>query len=245
MKKNIDLLIGFILILYVIVINFTFGKITFSGAFLLAGIVLIIYHFIKVKIRNKNILNVLKFLVSIGLMVFIIIEIAIIIFPKSNSGYSSYVVILGAGVKGETPSLTLSQRLDKAIEYINVQNKDFKIIVSGGKGSGENISEAEAMKRYLSKKGIKQEIIMEDKSRTTKENLIFSKEIIEKEAKRNIGDVGVKIITSDFHALRSNLMASKLGYEERSFFTNRTLPILMPVMYAREFFAIIKYLILR
>lgn len=245
MKKNIDLLIGFILILYVIAINFTFGGITFSGAFLLVGVVLIIYHFIKVKIRNKNIFNVIKFLLSIGLVVFSVIEIAIIIFPKSNSCYASYVVILGAGVKGETPSLTLSKRLDKAIEYSNIQNKDFKIIVSGGKGSGENISEAEAMKRYLSKKGIKQEIIMEDQSRTTKENLIFSKEIIEKESSRNIEDIGVKIITSDFHALRSNLIASKLGYEERSFLTNRTLPILMPVMYSREFFAIIKYFILR
>ncbi len=245
MKKNIDLLIGFILILYVIVINFTFGRITFSEVFLFGGIVLIIYHFIKVKIRNKNLFNLFKFIVSIGLVIFIVVQIAIIIFPKSNSGYSRYIVILGAGIKGETPSLTLSQRLDKAIEYINFQNNDFKIIVSGGKGNGEDISEAEAMKKYLIKKGIKQEIIMEDKSRTTKENLIFSKEIIEKDSNGKIEDIGVKIITSDFHALRSNLIASNLGYEERSFFTNRTLPILMPVMYSREFFAIIKYFLLR
>lgn len=245
MKKNIDLLIGFILILYVIAINFTYGKITFSEAFLFGGIILIIYHFIKDKIRNKNLFNVFKFLISIGLVVFIVVQIAIIIFPKSNSVYSSYVVILGAGVKGETPSLTLSQRLDKAIEYINIQKNDFKIIVSGGKGEGEDISEAEAMKRYLIKNGIKQEIIMEDKSRNTKENLIFSKELIEEDSNREIEDIGVKIITSDFHALRSNLIASKLGYEERSFFTNKTIPILMPVMYSREFFAIIKYFLLR
>ena len=101
------------------------------------------------------------------------------------------------------------------------------------------------MKKYLIKKGIKQEIIMEDKSRTTKENLIFSKEIIEKDSNGKIEDIGVKIVTSDFHALRSNLIASNLGYEERSFFTNRTLPILMPVMYSREFFALIKYFLLR
>lgn len=245
MKKNIDLLIGFIMILYVIVINFTFGKITFSEAFLFVGIVPIIYHFIKVKVKNKNLLNVFKFLVSIGLLVFTIVQIAIIIFPKNNTGYSKYVVILGAGIKGETPSITLSQRLDKAIEYINNESDEFKIIVSGGKGKGEDISEAEAMRRYLIKNGIKQEIIMEDKSRTTKENLIFSKEIIEKDSNKKIEDIGVKIITSDFHALRSNLIATNLGYEEKSFLTNRTLPILMPVMYSREFFAIIKYLLLR
>ena len=245
MKKNMDLLIGFIMILYVIVINFTFGRITFSEAFLFAGIILIIYHFIKAKIKNKNLLNVFKFLVSIGLLAFTIVQIAIIIFPKSNTSYSKYVVILGAGVKGESPSITLSQRLDKAIEYINNENKDLKIIVSGGKGNGEDISEAEAMRRYLIKNGIQEEIIMEDKSRTTKENLIFSKELIEKDSNKKLEEVRVKIITSDFHALRSNLIASKLGYEERSFLTNRTLPILMPVMYSREFFAIMKYLLLR
>ena len=82
MKKNIDLLIGFILILYVIVINFTFGRITFSEVFLFGGIVLIIYHFIKVKIRNKNLFNLFKFIVSIGLVIFIVVQIAIIIFPN-------------------------------------------------------------------------------------------------------------------------------------------------------------------
>lgn len=244
MKKNIDLLIGFLLILYVIIINLIFGKITFSEVFFLTGIILIIYHFIKEKIRNKNIksgLSILKFLISIGLVIFFIVEIAIVIFPKSNNEYANYVIILGAGVKGETPSLTLSQRLEKAVDYIDNQNNKVKIIVSGGQGDEENISEAEAMKRFLVDKGIKEEIILEDKSRNTRENLSFSKDIIEKDSNKLINDINVKIITSDFHALRSNLIASGLGYENRSFFTNRTLPILIPVMYSREFFAIIKY----
>lgn len=246
MKKYFDLLIGFLLIIYVLIINLIFGKITFSEVFLFTGIALIIYHFIKGKFKNKNIksgINILKFLISIGLIIFFIVEIAIIIFPKSNSKYSNYVIILGAGVRGETPSLTLVQRLDKAIEYIGNQDNKVKIIVSGGQGNGENISEAEAMKRYLVEKGVKEEIIMEDKSRNTRENLIFSKEIIEKDSNKKIEDMDIKIITSDFHALRSNLIASSLGYENRSFYTNRTLAPLMPVMYSREFFAIVKYIL--
>ena len=90
-----------------------------------------------------------------------------------------------------------------------------------------------------------EEIIMEDKSRNTIENLKFSKEVIEKDSNKEIKDLDVKIITSDFHALRSDFIANSLGYENRSFFTNKTLPILMPVMYSREFFAIAKYFLLK
>ena len=252
MRKYIDLIIGIFAILYVLIINSLFGKITFSEVFLFIGILLIIFHFSKIKLKklgsrnkcSKIIFNIGRSLILIGSVVFIIIESVIIIFPKNNDSYSNYVIILGAGVKGETPSLTLSQRLEKAIEYINKQNGELKIIVSGGQGKGEDISEAEAMKRYLINNGIKSEIIKEDKSRDTRENLMFSKVILEEIEGENIKNINVKIITSDFHTFRSNLIAKSLDYEKRSFFTNSTLPILMPVMYLREFFAIGKYFLI-
>ncbi|WP_066892045.1 YdcF family protein [Clostridium nigeriense] len=252
MKKYINIILGIIMILYVIIINLIFGKITFSEFFLVIGILFIIYHFIKnkaSKIISKNrkikaVVNIFRFLISIGIIIFIVIEAIIIVFPKNNDAYSSYIIILGAGVKGETPSLTLSERLEKSIDYINSQNKDIKIIVSGGKGKGEDISEAEAMKRYLLKSGIKEEIIKEDKSTNTRENLMFSKEILENITHKDIEDIDVKIITSDFHAFRSNLIAKSLDYEKSNFLTNRTLPLLMPVMYSREFFAIGKYFLI-
>ena len=56
--------------------------------------------------------------------------------------------MLGAGIKGERVTLTLANRLNKAIEYHNA-NPESIIIVSGGQGRGEAISEAFAMKRYL------------------------------------------------------------------------------------------------
>lgn len=252
MGKYIDLIIGLFAILYVLIINSLFGKITFNEFFLFIGVILIIFHFSKDKLKKlgyknkyfKIIFNIGRSLILIGSVVFIIIESVIIIFPKNNDSYSNYVIILGAGVKGETPSLTLAQRLEKAIEYVNKQNSELKIIVSGGQGKGEDISEAEAMKRYLIKNGIKAEIIKEDKSRDTRENLTFSKEILENIENKNINDIDVKIITSDFHAFRSNLIAKSLDYEKSSFFTNRTLPLLMPVMYSREFFAIGKYFLI-
>ncbi|WP_243249593.1 YdcF family protein [Clostridium sp. D46t1_190503_E9] len=202
-------------------------------------------QFINRRKSIKGMFNIIRYFIAIILLIFIIIESAIVIFPKNNKIYSDYVIVLGAGIKGEKPSLTLMQRLDKTIEYVNNQDKEVQIIVSGGQGRGEDISEAQAMKKYLVDNGIKEEsIIMEDKSTSTNENLIFSKEVLEDCTKKNIVDINVKIITSDFHAFRSNMIAKKLGYSNISFYTNSTLPVLIPVMYSREFLAIIKsYLI--
>lgn len=249
MIRKIDLIIGIIIVIYSISINLIFGKISFSEVFLGLGVILIIYHYIKEWINNRKnirmVTAVIKYLIAVMLLIFIIIESAIIIFPKNNTSYSDYVIVLGAGIKGEKPSLTLMQRLDKTIDYVNNQDKETKIIVSGGQGRGEDISEAQAMKKYLVDKGIKEElIIMENKSTSTNENLIFSKELLEKYSSKSISDINIKIITSDFHAFRSNMIAKKLGYNNITFYANNTLPALIPVMYSREFLAVIKsYLI--
>jgi len=88
------------------------------------------------------------------------------------------VIILGAGIKGERLSLTLKYRLDKGLEYIAL-NPNAKIIVTGGKGPGESITEAEAMRRYLVSQGIENDrIIIEDKATSTYENLMYSSEFL-------------------------------------------------------------------
>jgi uncharacterized SAM-binding protein YcdF (DUF218 family) len=253
MKRKVDLIIGVFLVIYVICINLFLGKISFSEVFFVLGVGLIIYHYTKKQIKEyikskkiiKNLCIIVKYCIVGFLLMFIIIETAIVVFPKKNEDYSSYVIVLGAGVKGETPSITLRQRLDKTIEYINNQDKKTNIIVSGGQGRGEDISEAEAMKRYLVEKGIDENIIiMENKSTSTNENLMFSKKILEESSNKNISDLDIKIITSDFHAFRSNMIGKKLGYNNISFYTNKTLPALIPVMYSREFLAVVKsYLI--
>jgi uncharacterized SAM-binding protein YcdF (DUF218 family) len=82
-----------------------------------------------------------------------------------------YIVVLGAGLRGSKPSITLKQRLDASLNYIS-SHKDIPIIVSGGQGPGDDISEAEAMKDYLtSNGGSKERIVLESKSTSTEENL--------------------------------------------------------------------------
>ena len=115
-----------------------------------------------------------------------------------------------------------------------------KIIVSGGQGRGENISEASAMKSYLLSKGIDEKnIIMEDKSRTTKENFCFSKKIIEGDSHKKIENLNVKVITTDFHTLRSKIISKRVGYANTTFYTSSSNGALFILNYTREFFALI------
>lgn len=246
MKSKIELILGTIIVLYTILINTVYTKISFSKELLLIGITLIIIYYLKSKdIKNFNkIYKFMKPFIAVGVVVFLIIETLIISFPKNNLEYSNYVIVLGAGVRGTTPSLTLIQRLEATLEYVNKQDKDVIIIVSGGQGNGEDISEALAMKRYLVSKGIKENsIIMEDESTTTNENLKFSKNIIEEATKKPIEKIDVTIITSDFHTYRSSKIANKLGYNNPKFYSNKTKILLTPIMYIREGLAFIKFLL--
>ena len=89
------------------------------------------------------------------------------------------MIVLGAKVNGTEVSNTLKLRLDKAIEYYN-KHKSVNIIVSGGQGNDENITEALAMKNYLVSNGVNiNNIIEENKATTTLENIIYSKKILD------------------------------------------------------------------
>lgn len=84
------------------------------------------------------------------------------------------VMVFGCYVRGEEPGRTLTTRLDAALSLLKrYPNAD--CIVSGGQGSNEAISEAEAMRRYLVSRGIAEErITLEDRSTNTSENLEYT-----------------------------------------------------------------------
>lgn len=126
-----------------------------------------------------------------------------------EDGYGA-VIVLGGGIRGLSPTLTLKYRLDKAAECL-ARNPDAICIVSGGQGPDEAASEASVMKRYLESIGIDGErIIEEDRSMSTEENFVFSKKLIEE----TVG-VGVRtvFVTTDFHVFRAERVAAKAGIE--------------------------------
>ena len=126
-----------------------------------------------------------------------------------------FVIILGSKINKDG-SLTplLKGRADKAIDFAKKQYENTKkkiiYIPSGGKGSDEVITEAEAIKNYLIENGISEnQIIMEDKSTNTKENMKFSKNKIDRiNSKGNI-----IFSTTNYHVFRSGVIANNQGID--------------------------------
>lgn len=152
--------------------------------------------------------------------------------PQKNA---DFLIVLGARVNGKKITLNLKYRLEVAIDYLN-ENTGTKVIVSGGKGKGEDITEAKAMSDYLIKRGIKRDrIILEDRSKNTDENLKYSAELIGSKTKNTV------IVSNDFHIYRAKSIARKLGYTNVSGASAKTLPITIPNSFAREGIAVVKY----
>ena len=128
-------------------------------------------------------------------------------FSVKGSQKLDYIIVLGAQVREDGPSVVLKYRLDAAIEYLN-ENPDTVCIVSGGQGANEPFSEAEGMAEYLLDKGIDEHrIILEDKSTSTVENIQNSKALMEESYK------GVGIVTNKFHVFRAVQIANVQGLE--------------------------------
>lgn len=233
-------------------IYFAFIKsrsISFSEFFLLIGILLIIFGAIYIKFidliieRCPIIFLMLKVVMIIIIISFITLETAIC-YDGSKKQYvkSDYVVILGAGLWGETPSDILYKRMDAALDYIH-KYPEVKVILSGGKGPGEIITEAEAMKRYLIQKGVPEKMLFkEEKSTSTEENIKYTKTMI-----RSMNDkemISVTLVTSNFHILRSKLLAQKEGFKVYVY-SAPILSWLIPTYYTREYFALMKYFLIK
>lgn len=122
-----------------------------------------------------------------------------------------YIIVLGAGVNGTEPSLSLRDRLDAALTYLQ-KNPDTVCIVSGGKGSGENISEAACMADWLTAHGIPEDRIwQEDKSTSTQENIANSLALIESRTGSRPDTAGV--LSSEYHLYRAGLIARAQNLE--------------------------------
>lgn len=119
------------------------------------------------------------------------------------------VIILGAGLRGNQPGTTLKSRLDTALEYQS-KNPDVIFVLSGGQGSDERISEAEAMATYLIGRGINpSRIIIEDKSTSTRENFEFSSVKLHEFFGEK--EYSAAYITNEFHIYRAGVYAHQAG----------------------------------
>ena len=152
---------------------------------------------------------------------------------RGESG-CDYLIVLGAQMKPDGPSRVLQYRLDAAYDYLE-ENPDTKVIVSGGQGSDEIISEAQGMYDYLAGRGIEKErIIREDQSVNTVQNLKYSAEFLDREQD------SVCIVSNNFHMFRARRLAEKLGYQKVCGLAAKGDPVLMANNMLREFFGVMK-----
>ncbi len=184
-----------------------------------------------------------KRLILLGLCCFLTLSCFLACYGVlDNADYTEdAVIVLGAGVHGRTPSLHLRRRLDRAVLYSR-DDPDALIVVSGGQGFQENVTEALAMKEYLLACNVPEErILMEEKAVSTEENFRFSKEILDK---RFDGNYTVAYITNDFHVFRAGLMAKKAGFSSITHVHSYTDWYTYPQNYLRESLAVLKTLLL-
>ena len=122
-----------------------------------------------------------------------------------------YVVVLGAKVNRHGPSVSLWDRICAAYEYA-VDHPDTTLILSGGQGTDEPITEAECMHRELVELGIDpKQLRMEDEATSTWENLKFSLDLMEEETGVRPQKIGV--LSSEYHLFRASLFAKACDVE--------------------------------
>lgn len=153
-----------------------------------------------------------------------------------------YIVVLGAGVRGTTPSLSLRERLGAAYDYLTA-HPDAVAVLSGGQGPGEEITEAACMYRELTEMGIDgSRLLLEENSSTTMENLTFSMDVLETETGARPEKIG--IVSSEYHMFRAKLFAKELGLEAVGIPARTSWITLRLNYYLREIVAVWKYFVL-
>lgn len=189
-----------------------------TSAAMLLGLAAVFVIFEYTSIKDSHVFDVLFAVVSSLYIFFEIMLVSAIIYGIYVSRYTpkydkDYIIILGCKIKPDGTLYNLIKgRADKAIEFYKAQlektGKAACFIPSGGKGSDEIMAEGEAVKNYLIEQGIPEEhIIAETQSATTRENMKFSKAIIDERTE----NAKVVFSTTSYHVFRSGAIAYRNG----------------------------------
>lgn len=166
--------------------------------------------------RGEKGIKRLRMIVIIGLILgfflFMAAEIPVLLGSRSEEDTSAdYIIVMGAGVNGLEPSLSLLNRLQAAEKWL-AENPEGIAVLSGGQGNGELITEARCMYDWLTARGIDPaRLIMEPMATSSYENILYSLELIEAHGGNPAGKVA--IVSNDYHLCRIRLIAKELGCE--------------------------------
>lgn len=179
----------------------------------------------------------LEFYVSVTFVALLLYSLLYTYIPKRVQ--CDYIIIHGCGlINGEKVSPLLRGRVDKAVKVYQKSKGAAKIVASGGQGRDEKISEAQAMKNYLLEIGIPDEdIILEDQSKTTYENLKNVRDLLDTDGQKR----QYIFVTNNYHVFRTSLFARKLKMKAQGVGC-KTAGYYWPSAFIREYIAVmVKY----
>ena len=226
MKKKLALIAAGLC--FLLALGFKFALIGYGvTALVLAGVGVCILLYLFLPRKLKIMLTVL---LCVGAIIFTTAEIPVIKASKGTpDADADYLIVLGAGVNGSAPSLSLVNRLTAARDYLD-EHPNCIAVVTGGQGRGENLTEAQAMADWLTARGIATErIIREERATSTEENLEFSFALIPDAAHAKIA-----VCSSEYHLYRAEYMARQMGYELSGVPGRTTYPVLRLNYFIRE-----------
>ena len=154
-----------------------------------------------------------------------------------------YIIILGCAIRADgTPTPLLRGRAERALAFEREQyahtGRHAKFVPSGGQGSDEIISEAESMKRWLMEQGVaKEQILEENRSVNTYQNMAFSKQVIEADAK-NAENVQIGFSTTNYHVFRGYTLANRVKMKVKGL-SAKTKLYFFPNAFIREFIGLL------
>ena len=184
----------------------------------------------KIAFRTLSILG------TVFLSYGIIVTAGMMISSCSHPTDNATVVVLGAQVRptGE-PSEILKKRIEAAETFLNA-HPDSVAVLSGGQGDDEVKSEAQCMYEIMTADGIAPDrLYLEDKSKNTRENFLFSQQVIEE----NGLNPDIAIVTDGFHQLRAHIIARKQGMNSNiGSVSANTNFLYVPTYTLREWFAL-------
>lgn len=190
----------------------------------------------------KILRTALNSLLILGLLAYTVTLIPII---RAGRGAAqddcAYIVVLGAKVNGQSPSLSLRDRIDATYEYM-CAHTDVIAVVSGGQGTDEEISEAQCMYNELTKMGIDgSRIWLEDQSTSTWENLNFSLALIEEKTGSRPSSIG--LVSSEYHLYRACMVAQECNVQAAGIPASTSLITMKLNYYLREVVALWYYML--
>lgn len=226
---------------------FVYTPMRFAGVLLFCAAVYLAVWFALGRMNRGRVRRVLRSVLAavlvVGLIVFAVLEARVVSYGHTDREPDvAAVVVLGAGVNGTRPSLSLQARLEAALDYVS-DKPDIPIVVTGSQGPGEEISEGQCMAQWLEDHGIAPErILIDEQADNTEENVYYAKELLRGQGIDTAANIAV--VTANYHLYRASLYWETPGMVPVAAHMPKSYWLLDVNYYIREAFAVAAFYLL-